>query len=103
MKATAITVRVMLFLQSNEHRLHPIAQRVDYLPLSTLDTDVAVPTRLKVPDTNIRERLITNGFEEERLPVFTESYCDPTLRDDGNGSNIYRRVCLTGEVKYRYP
>jgi hypothetical protein len=55
------------------YRLHPIAQRVDYLPLSTLDTDVAVPTRLKVTDTNIRERLITNGFEEERLPVFTKA------------------------------
>jgi len=50
---------------------HRTARRL--FALSTLDTDVAVPTRLKVTDTNIRERLITNGFEEERLPVFTKA------------------------------
>jgi hypothetical protein len=47
--------------------LHPRAQRIDHLPLTTLDTDIAVPTRLKVRDSTIRERLIANGFEEERL------------------------------------
>jgi hypothetical protein len=49
------------------YRLHPNAQRVDYLPLTTLDTDIAVPARLKVTDTNVRKRLIAHGFEEERL------------------------------------
>ncbi len=47
--------------------LHPSAQRTEHLPLTTLDTDIAVPTRLKVTDSTIRERLIANGFEEERL------------------------------------
>ncbi len=49
------------------YRLHPSAQRVDYLPLTTLDTDIAVPARLKVMDTDVRERLIAHGFKEERL------------------------------------
>jgi hypothetical protein len=49
------------------YRLHPSAQQVPYLPLITLDTDVAVPTRLPVSDQDLRERLISNGFEEERL------------------------------------
>lgn len=49
------------------YRSHPSAQHVEYSPLTTLDTDIAVPRRLKVMDTNVRERLIANGFEEERL------------------------------------
>jgi hypothetical protein len=49
------------------YRLHPNAQQVTYLPLMTLDTDVAVPPRLPVTGQDIRERLMSNGFEEERL------------------------------------
>jgi hypothetical protein len=49
------------------YRLHPGAQHVAYLPLTTLDTDIAVPPRLKVMDSDVRERLIANGFEEERF------------------------------------
>lgn len=49
------------------YRLHPSAKQVEYLPLTTLDTDIAVPPRLKVIGKNVRERLIANGFEEERL------------------------------------
>jgi hypothetical protein len=49
------------------YRLHPSAQQVTYLPLITLDTDVAVPSRLPVTGQNVRERLVSNGFEEERL------------------------------------
>src|SRR6266576_1189095 len=47
--------------------LHPSAQHIEYLPLTTLDTDIAVSARLKVIDTDVRGRLIANGFEEERL------------------------------------
>jgi len=49
------------------YRLHPNAQQVTYVPLMTLDTDVAVPPRLPVTGQDIRERLVSNGFEEERL------------------------------------
>jgi hypothetical protein len=47
--------------------LHPSAQRIDHLPLTTLDTDIAIPAPLKVVDINVRERLIAHGFKEERL------------------------------------
>ena len=30
--------------------LHPSAQRTEHLPLTTLDTDIAVPTSLKVTE-----------------------------------------------------
>ena len=49
------------------YRLHPHAQELDYLPLMTLDTDVAVPARLPVEEQNIRERLLAHGFTEEFL------------------------------------
>lgn len=49
------------------YRLHPSARHVEYSPLTTLDTDIAVPPRLKVIDSDLRERLIASGFEEERL------------------------------------
>lgn len=49
------------------YRLHPSAQHVEYSPLTTLDTDIAVPARLKGAHSDIRERLIANGFQEERL------------------------------------
>jgi hypothetical protein len=47
--------------------LHPSARRIDHLPLTTLDTDVAIPAPLKVVDADVRERLIAHGFKEERL------------------------------------
>ncbi len=49
------------------YRLHPSAQRIEYLPLTTLDADIAVPPRLKVMDRDVRERLTAQGFDEERL------------------------------------
>jgi len=48
------------------YRLHPLAQPLDYEPLGTLDTDVAVPAQL--PATGeIRQRLLENGFREELM------------------------------------
>ena len=49
------------------YRIHPLAQKIDYVPLTTLGTDVAVPACLPVKDQDLRERLLANGFEEERL------------------------------------
>jgi hypothetical protein len=40
------------------YRLHPNAQQVAYVPLMTLDIDVAVPPRLPVTGQDIRERLV---------------------------------------------
>jgi hypothetical protein len=47
------------------YRLHPEAQHLDYPPLTTSDTDVAVPGQLPVGEQDIRARLLANGFTEE--------------------------------------
>jgi hypothetical protein len=49
------------------YRLHPHAQDLDYPPLMTLDTDVAVPAKLPVGEQNICARLLDHGFTEEFL------------------------------------
>jgi hypothetical protein len=47
------------------YRLHPSARLVEYPPLTTLDTDVALPIRLEINQQDMRERLVANGFREE--------------------------------------
>jgi len=67
------------------YRLHPRSQEVSYLPLITLDTDVAVPTRLPTSDRDLRERLISNGFEEERLGEYKPPVTHYRLRGAETG------------------
>lgn len=47
------------------YRLHNLAQPLEYTPLTTLDTDVALPAKVSVEEQDIRDRLLANGFEEE--------------------------------------
>lgn len=47
------------------YRLHPHAQHLDYSPLATLDTDVAVPAQLDFGEQDIRARLLAHGFTED--------------------------------------
>jgi hypothetical protein len=47
------------------YRLDPRARKLEYLPLTTLDGDVAVPTKLRVEESNVRKRLLESGFHEE--------------------------------------
>jgi len=47
------------------YRLDPRARKLDYLPLTTLDSDVAVPPKLKKKESTVRKRLLEAGFEEE--------------------------------------
>ncbi|HEV8043059.1 MAG TPA: GSU2403 family nucleotidyltransferase fold protein [Bryobacteraceae bacterium] len=47
------------------YRLHPHAQSLDYPPLSTLDTDIALPERPPMGEQDIRSRLLAHGFSEE--------------------------------------
>jgi hypothetical protein len=49
------------------YRLHPLAQPLDYAPLGTLDTDVAVPHHLPATGEQIRERLLERDFREELM------------------------------------
>lgn len=47
------------------YRLDPRAQKLTYPPLTTLDSDVAVPAKMDAKGENIRERLLAAGFQEE--------------------------------------
>lgn len=47
------------------YRLHPLAQMLDYEPLGTADTDVAVPLNLPATGEQLRARLLERGFREE--------------------------------------
>ena len=38
------------------YRLDPRARKLDYLPLTTLDGDVAVPSKLKKEESTVRKR-----------------------------------------------
>ena len=49
------------------YRLHTRALPLDYEPLGTLDTDVAVPAQLTTDENDIRQSLLANGFHEELL------------------------------------
>jgi hypothetical protein len=46
------------------YRLDPRARKLDYVPLTTLDGDVAVPPELKKEESTVRKRLLEAGFEE---------------------------------------
>src|SRR6267154_780251 len=48
------------------YRLDPRARKLDYLPLTTLDGDVAVPPTLKKEESTVRKRLLEAGFELTR-------------------------------------
>jgi hypothetical protein len=47
------------------YRLDPRARKLDYVPLTTLDGDVAVPLKLKKEEATVRKRLLEAGFEEK--------------------------------------
>jgi len=50
------------------HRLYrndPRARTLGYVPLTTLDGDVALPAKLKVEESTVRKRLMDAGFTEE--------------------------------------
>jgi nucleotidyltransferase-like protein len=67
------------------YRIHPVAQVIAYAPIGTLDTDVAIPARLRVAGDDLRERLLANGFEEERLGQDKPPATHYRLRDAETG------------------
>jgi hypothetical protein len=68
------------------YRLHPRARKLDYVPLTTLDGDVAVPPKLKKEESNLRKRLLDAGFEEEFIG---EDRPPATHYHYGNGGGFY--------------
>jgi hypothetical protein len=49
------------------YRLHPLAQTLDYEPLATFDTDIAVPLNLPATGERLRARLLEKDFREELM------------------------------------
>jgi hypothetical protein len=47
------------------YRLDPRAQGLTYPPLTTLDTDIAIPSKIEAKGTKVRDRLLVAGFREE--------------------------------------
>ena len=47
------------------YRLAPRAQGLGYPPLTTLDSDIAVPSKIEAKETSIRDCLLAAGFQEE--------------------------------------
>lgn len=68
------------------YRLDPRARKLDYVPLTTLDGDVAVPPKLKKEEANVRKRLLDAGFEEEFIG---EDRPPATHYHYGNGGGFY--------------
>jgi Nucleotidyltransferase len=83
------------------YRLDPRARKLDYLPLTTLDGDVAVPPKLKKEESTVRKRLLEAGFEEEFIG---EDRPPATHYHYGKGGNFYAEFLapLEGSEYDRY-
>ncbi len=77
------------------YRLHPSGQALDYVPLSTLDTDIAMPRRL-TGEEDIRERLIGQGFVETPLGDSRPPATHYHLANDDSGFYAEFLTPLTG-------
>jgi hypothetical protein len=83
------------------YRLHPLAQKLDYSPLMTLDMDIAVPARLAPGPQNIRQRLLAHGFSEELLGEERPPAAHYHLGDAGSGFYAEFLTPLTGSAHDR--
>lgn len=68
------------------YRLDPRARKLDYLPLTTLDGDVALPRKLKREESTMRKHLLEAGFEEEFIG---EDHPPATHYHYGKGGGFY--------------
>jgi hypothetical protein len=67
------------------YRLDPRAQHLPYSPLTTLDSDIAVPSEMKVKAQGIRQRLLAAGFQEEFLGDDRPPVTHYHLGEEGGG------------------
>ncbi|MGE5110565.1 MAG: GSU2403 family nucleotidyltransferase fold protein [Acidobacteriaceae bacterium] len=63
------------------YRLHPLAQPLQFAPLMTLDTDVAIPKKLDVLEEDLHTRLEARGFKPELFGEHQPPVTHYTLRD----------------------
>src|SRR5205807_7919201 len=84
-------LREVVLIGGWAHRLyrhHPLARRLAYLPLITLDGDVAVPPKLKARELSVRKRLLDAGFVEEFVG---EDWPPATHYHYGKGGGLDRK------------
>jgi hypothetical protein len=78
------------------YRQHPAAQELDYPPLTTLDTDIAMPLKLSAREQDVRSRLLAQGFAEELLGDDRPPATHYHLGDDASGFYAEFLTPLTG-------
>ncbi len=78
------------------YRLHHTAQQLNYPPLITLDTDIAIPLNIPRRKEDIRSRLLTHGFTEELLGTDKPPATHYHLKDDASGFYLEFLTSLTG-------
>jgi len=83
------------------YRLHPLSQPLEFAPLTTLDTDIAVPERLIVVEQNLHERLKARGFKEEFLGEHRPPVTHYCLEGDAGGFYAEFLTPLIGGVENR--
>lgn len=83
------------------YRRHPAAQELDYPPLTTLDTDIAVPLSLPPQEEDIRSRLIAHGFKEEFLGDHRPPATHYHLGDESSGFYVEFLTPLIGSERDR--
>ena len=81
------------------YRLHPVAQTLEYPPLSTLDADVALSPTLWTGEPGIHARLLEFGFEEE---FFGETRPPATHYHLGGGTSGFYAEFLSPLVGSEY-
>jgi len=67
------------------YRLHTLSQPLEFEPLATLDTDIAVPKKLEVKDEDVPTRLKASGFNEEFFGEHRPPVTHYTLGERGGG------------------
>lgn len=83
------------------YRLHPLSQELDFPPLTTLDTDIAVPQKLRVDNEDLHDRLKANGFTEEFLGTNRPPATHYMLGEDSGGFYAEFLTPLIGGVENR--
>jgi hypothetical protein len=85
------------------YRRHPSALALGYPPLTTLDTDIAMPLALPVRGESIRARLLAHGFREEFSGEDRPPVTHYHLGDDSTQGGFYAEFLapLTGSDRDR--
>ena len=80
------------------YRLHPLAQPLDYEPLGTFDTDIAVPLDLPATGGQIRARLLERNFREELMGDMQPPAAHYRVETGARSTGVGARRCHPGSI-----